>query len=888
MHTCVYWLFVVVFFLFQKVSILKATENLISPNEDNSYTLYFKNKQRYVIQRSEESAYKNFLLYVEEIYKSTNVPLGYFENLISYKKEDIKNKSLKEFCENQKQLYENKDGNQVCFCCYCPHPSLFPLYSQLKYKIKKFLCNKKDNNKDVVLTLSCLKKREEEYHGFYIQPSSNFFMLNVTMQQFDLNNELFINRNIKPPLDRKTYLLNSSTFKIDDEVFNIKIDFDVEKTHQGSSIEGNYIFMDAEMFKEKINLEDTFIDDEILKKSVIVESNNLSDKGDVCNKINRYPMIWKKGKGFCSFPQNYCLKKQLANFINTEKKKKKEKKNFYNYFFFLIKKSELLNNSNEQNRKEIAMEYERKMDVDKKWNDNCHNNNKEFIECIKNNFYIGLEKKAHNFMDIRSYNNEKLNIYYDDDTKGESISFNHSLSNCYDFNNTLERDCTIYMSIWNKEDIDKEINVFLNCEKQIVKDINSIEKKVYLCKKCETTVTIKFEPIINLSTTKCNIEMTKEVNRIVEKERNGNIQENLEENLEENSEKNKTDQYEYHLFDANETENENQTNGMKITMNSLIVFDIDNKIGQHYLKNLDIIEGPTYIPLTYKQMFIIYGTPKNIIIIILLFIFFIVIIIPSFPFFKYIISIKLFHELRMNRIILFWKVQDIYEEIKWRLYIWIKNGEKGWGYLKIFYLFTFRKFRKVEDLANHTWETKHEDIIKRDNEKRKIDKQNLKKQRNKKLIEYEKLFLKELHKGHEKKTDERQKKKKKLKNQKEIKIRETDKQCHQKGEQNKSRKQHRHKKSVKKHEQNELEKREKMSLSSIKDYVDLEGNYVCTDSSNKIGNTDKACKDNKKKIDYINKKRRKRKSKQKSKATDPYNTNEYYINEDEMNLSCGK
>ncbi|SCM02565.1 conserved Plasmodium protein, unknown function [Plasmodium chabaudi chabaudi] len=835
--------------------------------------VYWLFKQRYVIRRSEESAYKNFLLYVEEIYKSTviypikyvyDVPLGYFENLISYTKEDIKNKNLKEFCENQKQLYENKDGNQVCFCCYCTYPSLFPLYSQLKYKRKKLLCNKKDSNKDVILTLSCLKKREEEYHGFYIQPSSNFFMLNVTMQQFDLNNELFINRNIKPPLDRKAYLLNSSTLNIDDEVFNIKINFDVEKTYQGSSIEGNYIFMDAGMFKEKINLEDTFIDDEILKKSVIVEPNNLNDKGDVCNKINRYPMIWEKEKGFCSFPQNYCLKEQLANFINMEKKKKIEKKNFYNYFFFLIKKSELVNNSNEQNRKEIAMEYERKMDVDKKWNDNCHNNNhnnKEFIECVTNNFYIGLEKKAHNFMDIKSYNNEKLNIYYDDSTKGESISFNHSLSNCYDFNNILERDCTIYMSVWNKEDIDKEINVFLNCEKQIVRDINSIKKTVYLCKKCETTVTIKFEPIINLSTTKCNIEIAKEVSEIAEKERKENTRENLENNMENNM----TDQYEYHLFDANEIENEDQTNGMKIIMNSPIVFDIDNRIGEHYLKNVDIIEGPIYIPLTYKQMFIIYATPKNIIIIIFLFIFFTVIIIPSFPFFKCIISIKLFHMLRMNRVILFWKVQDIYDEIKWRLYIWIKIGEKAWGHLKIFCFSIFEKFpnflkfRKVEDLANHIWETRHEEVVKRDSEKklkyekRKIDKQNLEKQRHKKLIEYEKQFLKELHKGHERKTDERKKKKKKLKNRKEIKIRETDKQYHQKGERNKNRKQSRpkkcEKKCEKKHEQIELEKRKKMSLSSIKDYVDLEGNYFCTDSSNQFGNTDegdKTCKDNKK------------------------------------------
>lgn len=43
MHTLVYWLFVVVFFLFQKASILRTAENLIPPNKDNSYTLYFKN-----------------------------------------------------------------------------------------------------------------------------------------------------------------------------------------------------------------------------------------------------------------------------------------------------------------------------------------------------------------------------------------------------------------------------------------------------------------------------------------------------------------------------------------------------------------------------------------------------------------------------------------------------------------------------------------------------------------------------------------------------------------------------------------------------------------------------------------------------------------------------
>lgn len=43
------------------------------------YFIHFMlQKQRYVIRRSEESAYKNFLLYVEEIYKSTVIyPIKY-------------------------------------------------------------------------------------------------------------------------------------------------------------------------------------------------------------------------------------------------------------------------------------------------------------------------------------------------------------------------------------------------------------------------------------------------------------------------------------------------------------------------------------------------------------------------------------------------------------------------------------------------------------------------------------------------------------------------------------------------------------------------------------------------------------------------------------------
>ncbi|EAA16938.1 hypothetical protein [Plasmodium yoelii yoelii] len=55
-----------------------------------------------------------------------------------------------------------------------------------------------------------------------------------------------------------------------------------------------------------------------------------------------------------------------------------------------------------------------------------------------------------------------------------------------------------------------------------------------------------------------------------------------------------------------------------------------------------------------------------------------------------------------------------------------------------------------------------------------------------------------------------------------------------------------------------------MLSSSIKDYIDLEGNYFCTDSLTKFGNNDEngeTCKDNKGNNTYINKKERKRKSK---------------------------
>ncbi|KOB88340.1 hypothetical protein PFDG_01821, partial [Plasmodium falciparum Dd2] len=152
-------------------------------------------RQKYVVRRSEGSPYRNFLLYVEEIYQ--DIPLKYYEYFKSYKKKDIDNKNLKQFCNIIKEQHEINNEQQKCFCCYCRQDDMvFPLFSHFNYKKAKFKCNKKEQEEDIVLTLSCLKKKDKNFHSFFIQQNYNFFMLNVTLQQFDLNDEYFININV--------------------------------------------------------------------------------------------------------------------------------------------------------------------------------------------------------------------------------------------------------------------------------------------------------------------------------------------------------------------------------------------------------------------------------------------------------------------------------------------------------------------------------------------------------------------------------------------------------------------------------------------------------------------------------------------------------------------
>ncbi|ETW29008.1 hypothetical protein PFFCH_03571 [Plasmodium falciparum FCH/4] len=113
----------------------------------------YLSRQKYVVRRSEGSPYRNFLLYVEEIYQVTvvypikylfDIPLKYYEYFKSYKKKDIDNKNLKQFCNIIKEQHEINNEQQKCFCCYCRQDDMvFPLFSHFNYKKAKFKCNKK-------------------------------------------------------------------------------------------------------------------------------------------------------------------------------------------------------------------------------------------------------------------------------------------------------------------------------------------------------------------------------------------------------------------------------------------------------------------------------------------------------------------------------------------------------------------------------------------------------------------------------------------------------------------------------------------------------------------------------------------------------------------------
>lgn len=317
-------------------AISNSEEEKQTQKKTQTYNLYFIDKNRFVVKRDVESPYKSFLLYVEELHEPAiyypiqyifDVPLSYDERFISFKQEDVGNKSLKEFCREQKEIYEQKYKVQRCICCYCRQSPIFPLFSHMQYKKGNFCCNKKDQKKDTVLTLSCLDRSKTYYHAFYLYPSIQYFMLNVTLQQFDLTDEVFLKNDIKRHLQRSSYLLNPGSTEIDDEIFKVKIKFDVEKTfNDDESIEGNYLLLDSSKFKERIQYTQAFADNEILENAVILKSDEVDRKGIDCNKVVPYPILWKRVLRFCRYKRNNCFKKQLKHYVNLEKKKKCEKK----------------------------------------------------------------------------------------------------------------------------------------------------------------------------------------------------------------------------------------------------------------------------------------------------------------------------------------------------------------------------------------------------------------------------------------------------------------------------------------------------------------------------------------------------------------------------------
>ncbi|SBS82574.1 conserved Plasmodium protein, unknown function [Plasmodium ovale curtisi] len=961
---------VVALFFFFQLHKYGTSEKFTPPNKDNTYSLYFKNvakiKQRYVVRRSEGSAYKNFFLYVEEIYKSTVIyPVKYVYVRQEYplkdvlqqpdvcilmgillflycisavneygasRKKEIGKKNLKDLCEEKKQLHEHMEGQLKCFCCYCHHNDyVFPLYSHLKYKREKLsFCGKKDKE-DIVLTLSCLKKNEKTYHGFFIQQNSNFFMLNVTLHQFDFNDEFFISRNVKTrkrmegekrkkkkkkkkklhsflwfpiftttkdksAMERKTYILDSTNSEIDDEVFNVKLRFPVERTYRGDSIKGSYLFLDADIFKERVTLEDSFVDEGVLEGSLVLSSNNVDEHGKTCNKVLPYPSVWDKEKGFCLHKRNHCFNKQLSHFVRLENQLNEKKKTFYNYVFFVIRKSYLrshidIGETQEGRRIEEGNDEVGNLTNGQHGNDdessgrNCKDE-VNLLMCIERNFYIGLEKHKNNFIEVKSHNGEEL--YISDGEKkgggreregerGESVSFVHPLSNCYDFDHLLKKDCTVYVSVWNIEDVDKEVEISINCEKEIVKDVSTLKRKMTLCRKCENTVVINFEPIRNLLLTPCTVLITKdvpeevatqeeaadakEVSIVSESEggrkKRGNIRERMQRR--ENGEA-------HILFEAVEGSGSKDTAAsntaaswgwkkMKkeegktkkyIITNAPITFEVPKEVLQRHIKQLNFLQDADDSVITYKRKFINFmKKAENIAKIILLFFFLIavvILVIPSISIFKnFSMNTKWFHKLKTIRMLILWKIHDIgrviIKKVPYKLLRFMKKVTKG--VVKLISN-VFLKFRKNEHLIDHMYRQKQERQRKNDEKKkasmekrqrRKKEKEELRRSRYQKLLENEKRFEEEME------EEARRASKKKRENGRAKKHRDR-KQLERKHIERMGMKKKHLRGKTRRHTGEST--RECCSPSCDSDNLDLEKNYTSSPSESRFGSPDDA------------------------------------------------
>ncbi|KJP89139.1 hypothetical protein AK88_01225 [Plasmodium fragile] len=646
------------------LGVSRTTDDGEPPGGSNTYSLHFKNKQRYVVRRDAGSPYKSFFLYVEEVQKTSVVyplryvndpPIKYFEQIVPYTRREIKGKNLKNFCEENKKLYQHVNNREICFCCHCsPHP-VFPLYSHLKYKRQKIFCRRRvtDGEEAVILTLKCLRRSKRKYHSFFVQRSLNSFMVKVTLQEFNLNDEFFLSRNDKSALESRTYLLDPSNTEIDDEVFNVRLKFLPERTHRGGSIEGNYLFIDSDVFKRRVVLDDSFTDEEVLENGLIVSADHVDEKGMECNKVMAYPNVWEEKKGFCQHGRNHCLKGQLTEFIKLEGRLEVKKKVRYNYSFIMARKDRLGG---------AAIGGSGNGDANRA----MHGNPAPPPRELQEDYYMGLQKRSHNFAQMTSHAGEGLNITYEEDVHGESVSLVHMLRNCYDFNNEVDPFCSVYISIWNAEDVEKEVTVSINCSKKMVVDETTLRRTLVLLKKEDSSVVIKFKPIADLLVTPCRVVVQRQQGPPQPQQQKGNIRGESHKgghrgSGEEGQEDLATEQY--FKFFLRSSEEKEETPGRIIWNSPLHFHHVSGDIIQLHKKRLELLEqedegadgggGRATIPFSG------YSISVKVFFLLLSIILVLTFVVPSVhPLNGFLLKRKWFYTLRKVRMFFIWLIQD--------------------------------------------------------------------------------------------------------------------------------------------------------------------------------------------------------------------------------------
>ncbi|SCO65919.1 conserved Plasmodium protein, unknown function [Plasmodium vivax] len=683
-----------VLFLLLHLGASRTTGDGEPPGGPNTYSLQFNNKQRYVVRRDAGSPYKSFFLYVEEVHKTSVVyPLRYVNQancvtapplkdppskhsaqIVTYTRRETKGKNLKQFCEEKKNLHQNLESGEVCFCCHCsPHP-VFPLYSSLKYRRQKVLCRRRvtDGEEAVVLTLKCLKKSKRKYHAFFVQRGSSSFLINITLQEFNLYDEFFLRRNDKSALERRTYLLDPSNSEIDDEVFNVRLKFLAERTHRGDSIEGDYLFLDSDVFKRRVVLDDSFADEEVLENGLIVSADHVDEKGAECNKITEYPRVWEERRGFCQNGKSHCLKGQLAHFASLEGKLDGKKRLRHNYSFFMRRKARLGGEAIRSSEESHASEENRSTEANRATAAN-RSTAATPPRDLEGDYHLGLQKRAHNFAVISSHAGEGLQITHEEDLHGESVSLVHLLSNCYDFNNEVDPSCSVYISIWNAEGVEKDVSVSIECSKRIVADESTLRRRVALAQKGESSVVITFKPIADLLVTPCRVVVQRQERPAELRPQKGNIRGETPPNKANQPHEPNEQYFAFSLGSHSETEEAPGKTPGRVIWDSPLQFDeVPGDVIELHKRRLQLLEeeddgaagrgGGALREYTRRMANYFMGcqTGVQVFLLLLCIILVVIFIIPSVhPLNGFLLKRKWFYTLKKIRILAIWKVQDV-------------------------------------------------------------------------------------------------------------------------------------------------------------------------------------------------------------------------------------